>query len=143
MDAIQYLRHEHANFRQQLAAIGKTADNTLKKKKFNAFCKQLVRHETMEQKIWYPVLRKDPELRNIIQHLIDEEKSAASAIKKFKNNSFEFIWNLRFYKFRHDVNHHAREEEQALFPLVRKKISKTVLNTLGVKMRKFKKSKPV
>lgn len=138
MDAITYLRQEHSRFRKTLAAITKMSDTKAKKNKFNAFCKELTRHETMEQKILYPVLRKDPELRDIIKHLISEEKSAAKAIQKIKKAEFGLIWKLRFYKFKHDVDHHAKDEEKDFFPKVRKYLSKKELLTLGNKMRKFK-----
>lgn len=140
MDAITYLRQEHRDFRKNLQEIGSISDEKKKEKKFNAFCEDLIRHEKMEQKIWYPALRKDIELRKVITHLLAEEKSAAQAIKKFKKTGLGFMWQLRFYKFRYDVNHHAKEEEQELFPKVRKKVSKTELLALGVKMRKFKRT---
>lgn len=138
MDAIVFLRQEHSKFRRMLAVISKTSQVKSKKLKFNTFCKDLIKHETMEQKIWYPVLRKHPELRSIIKHLLSEEKSAAKAIKAFNKVSFEFMWDLRFYKFKHDVDHHAKEEEQELFPKVRKILNKSELAALGARMRKFK-----
>ena len=137
MDAISYLTQEHSRFRKTLAAISKMSDEKSRKAKFNDFCKELVRHETMEQKAWYPVLRKNVALRETIKHLLSEEKSAAKAMKDFKRVRFNFMWKLRFYKFKHDVDHHANEEEQELFPKVRKILTKTELNALGVKMRKF------
>lgn len=138
MNAISYLKSEHNKFRRTLAAISKISTIQAKKTKFNAFCQELIRHETMEQKIFYPVLRKKPELRDIIKHLLSEEKSAAQAIKKFKKVHFNFMWDLRYYKFKHDVDHHAKEEEKELFPKVQKLFSKAELTNLGTKMRKFK-----
>ena len=49
----------------------------MKQKKFDAFCSDLINHEKMEEKAWYPVLKKDKELNKVIKHLISEEKSAA------------------------------------------------------------------
>lgn len=138
MDAILYLREEHSKFRKNLAEISKSKDPVKRKTKFNAFCKDLLRHEIMEQKVWYPALRKNADLRETIQHLVSEEKAASQAMKKFKKVRFEFMWKLRFYKFKRDVDHHAKEEEQGLFPKVRKVLNKTELNALGTKMRKFK-----
>lgn len=138
MDAILYLRTEHSKFRKTLAAISKIADDKIKKKKFNLFCQDLIRHEKTEEKVFYPVLRKHTELRDILKHLLSEEKSAAKAIQKFKQTHFNIMWKLRFAKFKHDVDHHAKEEEQELFPKVRKIFNKKELNTLGIKMKKFK-----
>lgn len=141
MDAITFLKAEHNQFRKTFAHISKLSNITKKKSEFNALCKDLEVHEKMEQKVWYPVLRKNPDLREIITHLLSEEKSAAKTIQKFKKVRFDFMWKLRFSKFKHDIDHHAKEEEKELFPKVRKWLSKTELNTLGIKMRKFKQEK--
>lgn len=138
MDAIQYLKQEHNKFRKVLKQISAAKDETQKQRKFEAFCQDLLSHEKMEQKMWYPVLQQDKDLNKIIKHLLSEEKSAAAAIKKFKKTGYGLMWKLRFVKLSHDVDHHATEEEQELFPKVQKKLTKTELNALGTKMRKFK-----
>lgn len=138
MDAIQYLRKEHAKFRKILKQISSVKGDIKKQRKFEALCQDLKHHEKMEQKAWYPILRTDKELKKIIKHLMAEEKSAAQAIKQFKKMGYGLMWKLRFYKFSHDVDHHAAEEEQELFPKVREKFSKKQLAILGTKMQKFK-----
>lgn len=138
MDAIKYLRGEHSKFRKQFAAISKLVNEKTKKTKFKALCKDLKKHERMEETTWYPVLRKDPRLKIIIQDLIPEEKQAARAISSFNKKHFEMVWKLKFLKLKHDVDHHARHEERKLFPKVRKFLSKQKIDELGTKMRKFK-----
>lgn len=138
MDAIDYLRKEHSKFRKVLKQISTLKDQNKRKRKFESFCQDLLHHEKMEQKAWYPILRKDKELKEIIKHLLSEEKSAAAAMKKIQKLGYGLMWKMRFYKFSHDVDHHANEEEQELFPEVRKKFTKTELNVLGIRMRKFK-----
>lgn len=138
MDAIVYLRKEHSEFRKTLKEISKISSEKMKLRKFNAFVDELTRHEKMEETILYPVLRKDKELRDIIKHLIEEEKSAAKAIKSLQKTEFGLIWKLKFMKFKYDVDHHASEEEDELFPKVRDYLSKAELVALGDEMRKFK-----
>jgi hemerythrin superfamily protein len=138
MDAIAFLRQEHSKVRKMLATISNSPNEKTKIKLFNALCKDLTRHEKTEETLWYPVLRKDKDMRDIIQHLVAEEKSASKAIAKLKATSFGIIWRLKFYKFKHDVDHHAKSEEKELFPKARKFLTKTQLNEIGAKMRKFK-----
>jgi hemerythrin superfamily protein len=138
MDAINYLRKEHSKFRKLLKEIGKIDNEDRKQRKFATFCLDLLQHEKMEQKVWYPTLRKDKDMKAVITHLLKEEKSAAQVIKELKKMELGLLWKLRFYKFSKDVDHHAKEEEKELFPLVRKRLSKPELNLLGTKMRKFK-----
>lgn len=61
MNAIDFLKKEHNRFRKMLRLISKTSDEKSKVRKFNTLSNELVRHETMEQKAWYPTLRKQPE----------------------------------------------------------------------------------
>lgn len=138
MDAIVYLKKEHSEFRKTLKEINKISNENTKLRKFNAFANNLTRHEAMEEEIWYPVLRKNKDLRDIIKHLVSEEKSASKAIKSLQKTSYGLIWNLKFMKFKYDVDHHASEEEEELFPEVRKYLTRAELTELGAKMRKFK-----
>lgn len=138
MNAIDFLKKEHNRFRKMLRVISNTSDEKSKVRKFNTLSTELIKHETMEQKAWYPTLKKQPDLRKIIKHLVAEEKSAGKAIKKFKKTEIGLIWKLKYYKLKYDIEHHAQEEEKELFPKVRKLFNKTELNELGKKMRKFK-----
>jgi hemerythrin superfamily protein len=138
MDAITYLRQEHSKVRQMLKQISDASDDKAKYTKFVSLCKDLYSHESTEEAIWYPALRKDPDMRDIIKHLVEEEKSATKAMKKLLDGKVGIIWKLKFYKFKHDVDHHARSEEKELFPKARKYLSKVELNALGTAMQKFK-----
>lgn len=137
MDAIVYLRKEHSNFRKSLKEISKISDENKKLKRFNDLAQALTRHEKMEEQVWYPILRQHKDLRDIIKHLISEEKSAAKAITSLKKTKYRLIWNLKFLKLKYDVDHHASEEEDELFTKVRKYLSKAELNQIGTQMNKF------
>jgi hemerythrin superfamily protein len=134
MDAISYLRSKHAEFRKTLENISETEEIEQKKRIFDTFCKDLTKHEEIEETIFYPFLRKYSELKEIIDHLIDEEQNAKQAMKKFNETSFDFMWKLRFAKFKYDVDHHATEEEEELFPKVEKLLSQQDLDALGTQM---------
>src|SRR5437899_742586 len=84
MDAIKFLLKEHNKIRKTFTKIKKKSREVTQKKIFDLLCKDLVRHEKMEQKIWYPYLKKHTHLKNKIKHLLKEEKTAAKAIKEFK-----------------------------------------------------------
>jgi iron-sulfur cluster repair protein YtfE (RIC family) len=94
----------------------------------------------MEQKIWYPSLKKngDAGIKKLIKHLIGEEKLSAKAIKKFKSVKTQDEWEERFDKLRMDVEQHASEEEEKLFPKVKKTVNVDILNSIGPKLQKFK-----
>ncbi|MBA2655010.1 MAG: hemerythrin domain-containing protein [Gammaproteobacteria bacterium] len=139
MDAVAFLINEHNKVRKSFTDIleGSHRDETTAKM-FNLLCDDLIRHETMEQEIWYPHLKRNEKLSEIITHLIAEEKSAKKTIKEFRKIKDAKEWNKKFMKFKREVEHHAREEETKLFPKVKKILTENELLSLGKMMREYK-----
>jgi len=140
MDAIKFLLKEHNKVRRIFKDINKKSRRDLTKRKiFKELCHDLIVHETMEQKKWYPTLKKNKDLKDTIKHLLSEEKKAAKTIKTFKNIKSPEEWNKKFFEFKNDVEHHASEEEEKLFPKVKKLFDEAELKKLGKEMYQFKK----
>jgi hemerythrin superfamily protein len=138
MDAIKFLLTEHRRFRKMLSDISKGSPNPSKKRKFKALSLDLTHHEKMEQKVWYPFLKKNMSLSKRIKHLTSEEKSAAKEIKQVKKKKTAEKWYDEFIKLKKDVLHHAKEEETKLFPKVRKTLNNDELKKIGKRMQTFK-----
>ena len=140
MNAITYLLQQHRKYKKRLQTLVKKSHReSTKRKMFTALTTDLKHHEKMEQTIWYPYLKKNTDLSNVIKHLVSEEKSAAKAIAKIKKIKDEEVFTQKIAELRKDVLHHARTEETKLFPKVTKYIGVSELNNLGKKMKKFKK----
>jgi len=139
MNAIDFLTKEHHHVKQVLDDLSnKPHREETKKKMFDTLCKELLRHEEMEHKIWYPHFKQDQRLDDTVKHLLTEEKSAEEAIKRFGKVDNEKEWDLKFSKFKKAVEHHAHEEEEKLFPVVKKILSETELEEIGKEMYEFK-----
>ena len=138
MDAIKFLLKEHNKIRKTFTKIKSKSRETTKHKMFDFLCKDLVRHEKMEQKIWYPYLKKNTPLKNKIKHLLKEEKTAAKVIKEFKKIKNPEKWEKKFLAFKKDVSHHANEEETKLFPKVKKSLENSELKLIGEQFHAYK-----
>lgn len=138
MNAIDFLTKEHEKVRKTLTQIAQNNhyDET-KRKMFDTLCSELLRHETMEHKVWYPHLKNNPGLTDEVKHLLSEEKSAEKAIRQFDNIKSTQEWQEKFNKFKKDVEHHAREEETELFPQVSRVLSQEELDKIGKQMHEF------
>ncbi len=140
MNAIDFLIKEHNKVRQMLKEISAESHRgEAKKNLFEILCDDLLRHETMEHKVWYPHFKNNSKLSDTVKHLLTEEKSTEKAIAQFDNLKTEAAWEEKFSKFRKDVIHHAAEEERDLFPEVRKLLSEAELEQIGKEMQAFKK----
>lgn len=139
MDAIRLILNQHARIRKFLAQISPSKNSVSLKKVFSKLAAFLISHETMEQKVWYPFLKKNTKLKSIITHLVSEEKSAAKTIAKTKKLKSETAFEEKLMELKSAVKHHAKEEETKLLPKVKKIIEDSELKKIGKKMMEFKK----
>lgn len=138
MNAIDFLIKEHNRVRAMLADISDDSHSEdTKKKKFDLLSQDLIRHETMEHEVWYPHFKS--KIPGTVKHLLTEEKTAEKEIKKLEDLKSNGKWEGSFLKFKDDVEHHAEEEENELFPEVQKILSDQELEEIGKKMYEFKK----
>jgi hemerythrin superfamily protein len=141
MNAIDFLKKEHEKVRRLLANIKDSSHGEdVRKRLFDELCQDLLRHEKMEQTVWYPRIKQHDEIRldETIKHLVTEEKGAEKLIKDINATESEEEWEKKFLHFKKEVEHHADEEETKLFPKVAKLLSDDELEELGKEMREFK-----
>ena len=139
MNAITFLIKEHNKFRKDLTTILKKVSRAeTKKKMFSILSANLLRHEAMEHKVWYPHFKNNKKLKSEVRHLLSEEKHAEKAIKKLKSLKDEEAWQTNFVKFKKEVESHAKEEEKDLFPNVEEILDEDELQKIGKDMRRFK-----
>lgn len=137
MNAIDFLTKEHNQVRKLLSDISDNSHHyETKRKIFEGLSQDLLRHESMEQKVWYPHFKN--KLPDTVKHLVREENDAEKAIKKLQEQKTESAWEESFSKFKTAVEHHASEEEKELFPEVKKLLSESELQKIGLEMHEFK-----
>jgi hemerythrin-like domain-containing protein len=139
MNAIDFLCKEHSRVRTMLRDISDASHHfETQRKKFATLADDLIRHETMERTVWYPHFKN--KLPGTVQHLVSEEKHAERAIKQLDELESKEAWRHHFLKFKENVEHHAEEEEDELFPEIKKLLSEQELDEIGEKMYDFKKN---
>lgn len=140
MNAIEFLLKEHDKVRKSFAEISEPSHRfETKRKMFDELCDMLTSHEAMEKKLWYPHFKNDEKSKELINHLISEENTAEETIKEFKKIKTQEEWEQKFLKIKKDVEHHASEEEQRLFPKVDQILDDEELNNIGKKMNEYRK----
>ena len=140
MNAIQFLINEHDKIRSAFAQI---ADGgypiQTRKKLLEDLCITLLIHENMEQEVWYYFLKKqDDHLKEIITHLVNEEREVEEELKEILRMNASSDWQEKFIQIRKNVEHHAQEEEIRLFPMVKELLDRGVLKELGREMQEYK-----
>jgi len=139
-DAIEIIIQDHNHIRKMIAQLDKNLGSNIEQSHsiFNELKDFLTKHETMEQKVWYPELEKNDKLKDIISKLKKEEQDASDEIKEIDDTKDDKKWASKVKKLTKDVGHHAKDEETKLFPKVRKTLNKSSLEELGDKLNDYR-----
>lgn len=138
MNAIDFLIKEHEKVKNTFSEIADPSHKPeTKRKMLHELCGKLLAHETMEETLWYPNFARNDAVKEIVKHLIAEEKEAEKTIHQFEKIVTQEEWEKKFIQFRSDVEHHAAEEEHKLFPKVRQILNENDLESIGKKLREF------
>ena len=140
-DAIAFLEAEHRAVEKLFAAFKRAADDDLEAKSalVQRACEELSIHAMLEEELLYPAAEEAlPDSDKIdvdeayIEHFLVKTLIAKFETLKAGDKGFDATFKVMSEM----VAHHVEEEEQELFPELRK--SKCNLRTLGEKLAKRK-----
>jgi hemerythrin superfamily protein len=144
MHALTLLKNDHKTVATLFSQFQKAKGAARKKAIVQKIVKELSVHAVIEETIFYPAIRKfvkateDMVLEALEEHHI--VKWVLSELDGMSPDAERFEAKVKVLC--ENVTHHVKEEEQELFPKVRKKMTAKQLNDLGAAMEKAKKAAP-
>jgi len=143
LDVTVMLEHQHEQVKQLFAQIGdgSTAHAS------DAFCelrRMLAVHETAEEMVVYPALRKTgADGERIAKERLAEEDTAKSALHELETIGLnEPAFATKIADFKQAVIAHAEAEEREVFPRIRQSASPDTLVTMGRALLKAEEGAP-
>ena len=139
MNAIELLKDDHDKVSRLFQKV-KATDEGEHKELFNKIKAELDAHTHIEEKIFYPRLKEEDELEDIVLEGVEEHRQAKMFLRELANlseDSEKFEPKLKVLM--EDIEHHVMEEEGEMFPKVEKVIGKAELEELGKRMAEEKK----
>jgi hemerythrin superfamily protein len=145
MDAITLLKQDHKTVERLFKQFEKSEDDPKQSRKVaDEIIKELSVHAAIEEQIFYPAVREampdadDTILEALEEHhvakwLLSEIDGMPPTAERFRAKTTVLIESVR---------HHVEEEEQELFPEVRKAMKRKPLQELGAQMEEAKKTAP-
>jgi hemerythrin superfamily protein len=136
MDAIELLKEDHKKVEKIFSAMEKKED---RQKMFPELDRELSVHAEIEEKIFYPATREAEPTRDLVLESIEEHKQIKMVLADLEQtDKTTDVWGAALKVLKEDVMHHVGEEEDELFPKVRKVLSKQQLEDLGSRMEELK-----
>jgi hemerythrin-like domain-containing protein len=144
MNAIELLKADHEKVSEIFEKLEDTteSDEKTRTELFTKLKQELDLHAHIEETIFYPVLKKAEETRDITMEGIQEHhvvKVLLGELNSMKAGSE--VWTAKLKVLKENVEHHVEEEEDDMFKSARQVLSKERLEELGAQMEQEKKQK--
>ena len=139
MDALSLLTADHNRVRGLFArfqSAEEEKDTALMTELAAKIIVELEVHATIEEEIFYPAIQgADEELKDTVDEGIEEHHVAKVLMEEIKTLTPEDdAWAAKMKVLIESVEHHAGEEEEEMFPEVRKNFDKAALEDLGMRL---------
>jgi len=139
MDAIKLLTKDHDEVRrlfEQFRSAQDASNGQLMRETADKIFAELEVHTTIEEEIFYPAARgQDEEIDETLDESLQEHHVVdvlMAEMKEIESGSDE--WVAKMTVLIENVEHHAEEEEQELFPDSREELGDERMDELGVEM---------
>lgn len=143
MDAIEVLTSDHEKVRKLFDDFRNAADEddeaemrSLQRQIFD----ELETHTRIEEQVFYPAVRDldEEELDETIDESLQEHHVVDVLIREIRELKDMDVFKAKMTVLIENVEHHADEEEDEMFPEVRERMSQDELDELGARLEAAK-----
>jgi hemerythrin-like domain-containing protein len=143
MNALDILMQDHNDVKKLLASITKSKNTALASRKtlITRLSDLIKMHTQLEEKLLYPLSLKEGNLEQLTREAYEEHNAVDMLLKKaLKVEVDDKNWLAKCTVIKENLEHHIKEEEQQLFPALKKILSKQELEEIGDRMLVLKKN---
>ena len=143
MDAIELLTKDHNEVRglfEQFKQAKEAEDSDRMRQIQKEIFSELEGHTRVEEDIFYPAVREldDEDLTETVAEGIQEHHVVKVLMREIEDVSGDETFESKMAVLMENVEHHADEEEEELFPELRSKMGEPRLQELGAEMEAAK-----
>jgi hemerythrin-like domain-containing protein len=133
-DALALLRADHQMVQELFDKYEKTRSEDRKGALAEQVCKELTVHAQIEEEIFYPAVREAIREKDLIDEATVEHQSAKDLIAQIEGGKpGQELFDAKVKVLGEYIKHHVKEEQNELFPQVRK--TKLDLRELGERLQ--------
>lgn len=140
MNALELLKTDHRKVAGLFAKVEATESEKQHEQLFEKIKTELETHTHIEETILYPMLEQYEELKDLVLEAYEEHKQVKTLIREIEHltdGSERFDAKLKVLG--ENVDHHVEEEENEMFPKVKKLMQTQQLEKLGEQLEDAKK----
>ncbi|PZR79689.1 MAG: cation-binding protein [Candidatus Aeolococcus gillhamiae] len=142
MDAIELLIEDHRTVKDLFGRFDRSVRSQTLRRLADQIVRELSVHAAIEEAKLYPIVRKELDGGEFLYTKSREEHQQMDVILADLDEGLEEAHTPAFAahiaSLRREVERHVEEEERRIFPLLRRAISETRLDRLGMELKRAK-----
>lgn len=115
---LRHLAAEHAEVSTMMKTIANASPtSTTRDELFPELKKNLLAHAKAEEKVFYPAVRKHPQLEPMVERSLAQHKQVEEMLQQLSTgDKASASWTTVFERMMHAVEEHVELEEHRIFP---------------------------
>ncbi len=141
MNAFTLLKADHKKVASILEKLESTTERGVKTRQelFAQLKTELEIHTRIEETVFYPVLEKQDETRDITLEAVEEHRIVKRLLAELDSLAKDDEqWTAKMTVLKENIEHHVEEEEGDMFKKAQKALSDQEIETLGTRMERAK-----
>jgi len=137
MNAVTLLEEEHVTLKRMLRDLDATTERAVRTRTelLAKVTDALRAHETIEEELFYPALKRHPRAKDIVLEGIEEHNVVDSLLGELATLAVDDeAWGAKASVMIENIEHHIEEEEDDMFVKARQVFSAEELRDLGEAM---------
>lgn len=132
MDVFKLLKRDHREVKGLFKTLENSKPSKAREKNFQTLYQELSLHAEVEETIFYPRVREEEKLREMVGEAYEEHHVAKYLLEELAQLSMEDErWDSKLTVLKEMIEHHVEEEEGELFPKAAKVLGKEDAKALG------------
>jgi hypothetical protein len=137
MDALALLKADHDKVKKLLTELDSTTERGVKTREnlYSKLHRELEVHESIEEEIFYPALKKHPKAKELVLEAYEEHHVVDTVMGELDGTPLDDeTWSAKLTVMKENVEHHIQEEEEEMFKQARQVFEAEELEDLGQRM---------
>ena len=139
MDALELLKKDHRKVAELFEQVEATEDEKKHRQLFEQIKGELETHAHIEEAVMYPAFEKKEELKDMVLEAYEEHKQIKTLLREITalSDGSERL-DAKLKVMGENVEHHVDEEENEMFPKVKKLYDREQLEQMGQELEAAK-----
>jgi hemerythrin superfamily protein len=137
MNVLTLLKEDHGRIKRMLEEGEHTTERGEKTRTelFERLKETLTAHESMEEEVLYPALKKHPKAKDLTLEAYEEHHVVDLVLEELEKTPVDDEqWGAKFKVAKENIEHHIEEEEGEMFRDIRELFSTDEQEAMGAKM---------